>query len=447
MCIRDSSWVYSMLRVHSHRLRARVYSHIVTALILANVLVFVVSTEDSLRDNSGGFFYAFEAVSSCFFLLEYTARLATLRESRRWSKRSAVWARVRWAVSVEGLIDLVSFVPFFLEFCVSSALPSLGYLRILRLVRIMKHNALVDAFDCVARVCYYNRQILIVSVTVCLTLMLGTATLLFYLKPPDDENDEFSSVLATMYLTILMLTGQGQPSGQLPWYTKLVCSLTAFFSVAIFAIPASMLTWGFEAEAERLVRKQHERWQLEAARVARGDAGVISSSSSDEEGGEDDEWQEYQQTIIGEDDALQRKALAAHELQRAEKVFALIDADNDGCVLTSELVTALGSSAAQLMRTVDLDASNSVTLHEWLEYLAQVNASHGGAVLLLFLSDCERHIGVQQQQQQPEQQLSSARLDALTQAVEQLASAVTAMQGDVKELLAAQQQSEVRQPL
>ena len=45
-------------------------------------------------------------------------------------------------------------------------------------------------------------------------LMLVTATLLFYLKPStkdsggaDGEGDDFDSILATMYLTIMMLTG------------------------------------------------------------------------------------------------------------------------------------------------------------------------------------------------------------------------------------------------
>eukprot|EP01052_Picozoa_sp_SAG31_P006311 SAG31_NODE_288_length_18400_cov_55.018851_14_plen_63_part_00 len=53
-----------------------------------------------------------------------------------------------------------------------------------------------------------------------------------------------------------MLTGQGQPDGELPWYTKVIIVATAMFSIALFAIPAGMLTWGFEAEAERLFRKK-----------------------------------------------------------------------------------------------------------------------------------------------------------------------------------------------
>merc|ERR1712138_284536 len=69
----------------------------------------------------------------------------------------------------------------------------------------------------------------------------------------------FESIPATMYLSILMLTGQGEPDGELTTLLKSLCAFTAIFSVAMVAIPASMLTFGFEIEAQRLVLKRRER--------------------------------------------------------------------------------------------------------------------------------------------------------------------------------------------
>ena len=46
-----------------------------------------------------------------------------------------------------------------------------------------------------------------------------------------------------MYLSTLMLTGQGGPNAEnLPWYTKGVVLLTGVFSIGMFAIPASMVS-------------------------------------------------------------------------------------------------------------------------------------------------------------------------------------------------------------
>ena len=48
---------------------------------------------------------------------------------------------------------------------------------------------------------------------------------------------EFASIPATMYLCVLMLTGQGEPDGELSTPTKVICAFTALFSVAMVPTP------------------------------------------------------------------------------------------------------------------------------------------------------------------------------------------------------------------
>ena len=64
------------------------------------------------------------------------------------------------------------------------------------------------------------------------------------------------------------------------WHPQIVCCVTAAFSVALFAIPASMLTWGFEAEAERLMVQQHLRQVERAKRVAKVPGGSHCPTSA-----------------------------------------------------------------------------------------------------------------------------------------------------------------------
>ena len=87
----------------------------------------------------------------------------------------------------------------------------------------------------------------------------------------------------------------------LPWYTQAVVACTACFSIAFFAIPASMLTWGFEAEAERLFNKAVERRRRMSKAKAEGRA-LSDSESSEEEAEEDDEeaeWRLYEEVVVG----------------------------------------------------------------------------------------------------------------------------------------------------
>merc|ERR1719428_2089199 len=118
--------------------------------------------------------------------------------------------------------------------------------------------------------------------------MLVCSVILYYLRPAVDPYDNFSSILACMYLAILMLTGQGIPNGTMPWYTRIIVAIIALFAIAQFAIPASMLTWGFEQEAEHniIVKAEKEERMVKHSLASSfgGDlGGALSSSSSDDE--------------------------------------------------------------------------------------------------------------------------------------------------------------------
>ena len=88
---------------------------------------------------------------------------------------------------------------------------------------------------------------------------------------------------------VLMLTGrsfccawQGVPDGELPWYTKLIVALTAMFSVPVFVIPSSMLTWGFEAEVGSVWRpRSRDPDQRSAGREGRRRKGDDTDGRTD----------------------------------------------------------------------------------------------------------------------------------------------------------------------
>lgn len=78
--------------------------------------------------------------------------------------------------------------------------------------------------DAVGRVFFFNREILQVAGLLGIYLVIITSILMYYLRPRGNDVDglddpsDFESIASTMVLSILMLTGQGGPSGQLPWY-------------------------------------------------------------------------------------------------------------------------------------------------------------------------------------------------------------------------------------
>lgn len=178
---------------------------------------------------------------SCIFLVEYILRIVTITEKSKFRQYGPILGRLYYAFWTFGAwVDLLATSPFFIEQITGLDLPQLTVLRIFRLFRILKTESYVRAMDAVYRVIYYNSAILYVATLVCIFLTMVTAVLLYLLRPPVDEERNFTSITATLYMSVLLLTGQGGPDGDLPWYTKAVILLTSIFSVAMFAIPSSM---------------------------------------------------------------------------------------------------------------------------------------------------------------------------------------------------------------
>jgi len=239
------------------------------------------------------------------------------------------------------LLDGIATLPFFIEFVTDIQLPTLTYLRIFRLLRMTRTNSYSKAMDAVVRVFYFNQEIMKVAGLLGAYLVLFTGILMYYLRPRgeegkliDDPND-FDSIASTMVLSLLMLTGQGGPSGHLPWYTQGVVLMTGIFSVAMFAIPASMLTWGFEAEAERLGKRAKKK----AMARRRGEmyTDYTSSSTSDSESlvgyGDISTSDEEYMNIIGgedseEDDNREDKLLLKSLSTRLEKLETTVAETN-----------------------------------------------------------------------------------------------------------------------
>jgi voltage-gated potassium channel len=272
------SFLYSMLSPYSNQLQARVFKRFIAIVILTDLILFILSTDPSNPSPQSlyltdAFFHVMEGIVSGIFLVEYLARFYCITEKTKYAASTSTinpaWrARLTYMTTWPALLDLFATLPFFVELATQwwfdVSLPRFTFLRCFRLFRILKTDSYIVAMDAVYRVVYYNREILTVAMLVCLALVLFTSVLLYICRPRSSDNSNnnvnFDSIGDTLYIATLMLTGQGGPDGDnLPWYTKAVILLTSVFSVAMFAIPASMLTWGFEAEAERMAKRARKR--------------------------------------------------------------------------------------------------------------------------------------------------------------------------------------------
>ena len=281
------STLYQMLNGKRDTWLGRCFNRGLLFLIAANTVADVLITVQDYEKRYGPQFAVFESVSSVLFITEYCARLYVAGERPRYA---GLRGRIAFALSAEALIDLLAFAPWLVELAAALAaassgrpkpveLPATAFVRVLRVLRILKTERYVGSVDAIARVVSMNASIIGVGLMMALILLLFTSTALYYANRNSDDPD-FASIPATMYLAILMLTGQGDPDGDLNLATQLLCAVTAAFSVTMVAIPASMLTFGFEIEATRLAKHRRERRLRRRLRNELQDLAIASSSDS-----------------------------------------------------------------------------------------------------------------------------------------------------------------------
>ena len=387
----SNSTLAQMLSSSSKARHATIYRTFLAALIVFSVLLFIVETLPQLRVYSSTFF-VLDGIISTFFLVDYSLRLYAAYGHYRLRPLGPIMSRLRWLVTWESVFDAASTFPFFYDLLDGErTLISFAWVRVFRVFLLFRTSATARAVNTCVRVLVVNRQILAVSLALVVFMLLVTSSLLFVAADEQfmEEND-FYSIPGAMFLAVMMLTGQGTPEGDLTAGMRIVVVLTAILSVPFFAVPAAMLTWGFEGEAQRLATHERRR-RMRREIYGQHLSAVISSSSSE---GED--LQEYLEGLGGGADderaTLERRALDFFSTPNNAPAAAA--AASPLLPKAAQLAAELGEARAQAARVrqqkedalllvesaeEELSAADAKHLELKLQRFARAIASDGGA--------------------------------------------------------------------
>jgi len=220
----------------------RVFEVFLILIILLNILAITIESIDELNNHYRTFFHYFEIFSISFFTLEYLGRIYSIVEKPKYS--NPVTGRLQFAATPIALVDLLSFVPFYLTF-----LPvDLRFLRIFRLMalfRIFKIARYLHAMSIFKRVLVERKEQLVLSFLFILFVLVIISFIMFYVEH-DVQPDKFSSIPATMWWGIATLTTVGY--GDLVPMTitgKFLGGIFAIAGVGLLALPAGILSSGF----------------------------------------------------------------------------------------------------------------------------------------------------------------------------------------------------------
>ena len=236
----------------SDDLLSRAYDIISTLLVLTNVAVTVLYTFDEMELKYGETLLLLEAVTIAFFALDYVLRLISAQFLH--PSLGEGQALAKYVFSFSGIIDLLSFLPYYLPVFFPTGAAVFRMFRVIRIFRLFQINAYYDSLNVIAEVISSKRQQLLSSVFTILVLMLGSSLCMYSLEH-EAQPEVFSNAFSGMWWSVSTLLTVGY--GDIYPITTLGKIFSIFITclgVGMVAIPTGIISAGFVDQYSRLKR-------------------------------------------------------------------------------------------------------------------------------------------------------------------------------------------------
>ncbi len=228
------------------------YDIISTLALIINIGAAIASTFDSLNASYGKLFSGIEEVTVAFFALDYVLRLITAQDL--YPDVSPARATLKYIFSFAGIIDLLSFLPYYLPFFFPSGAVVFRVFRIVRIFRLFRINAYYDSLNVITEVIVGKRQQLLSSVFIIAVLMLASSLCMYSLEheaQPEVFRNAFSGIWWSV--STLLTVGYGDIYPITP-LGKLISIIITFLGVLMVAIPTGIISAGFVEQYSRFAR-------------------------------------------------------------------------------------------------------------------------------------------------------------------------------------------------
>jgi voltage-gated potassium channel len=226
----------------------RLTSGAIIVLILVNIVAVVLESVPRYEAALGGLFAAIELLSLVVFTLEYALRVWAAPEHAAYRDLKPQSARLRYAMSTNGLIDLVSVLPFWVAFVAPSELRIILLFRIVRFLKLARYS---PALRSLLEALYVERRALFGCAVILAGATLISATFI-HLAERDVQPDKFGTIPDAMWWSVVTLgtIGYGDVVPITP-LGKLVAASTILWGLVMIALPVGIIASAFSEQIHR----------------------------------------------------------------------------------------------------------------------------------------------------------------------------------------------------
>jgi len=227
---------------------AAVVDRLLIALILVNLVAVVLESVPSIEARYLTLFDTIEYISLVVFTLEYALRLWSAVEHGPHHHLVPAQARLKYALSAPGIVDLISVLPFWLALVLST---DFRFILVFRMVRLFKIARYSPAMRSLLDVLYSERRALFGCMVIGMGAALVAASLM-HLAEGKIQPDKLGTIPDALWWAVVTLgtIGYGDVVPITP-LGKLVATGTIFIGLIMIALPVGIIANAFSEQIHR----------------------------------------------------------------------------------------------------------------------------------------------------------------------------------------------------
>jgi voltage-gated potassium channel len=208
----------------------RVFDLTLIWLIVLSLVVIMLESVKSIRENYGEALFVVEWIFTILFSFEYLLRLLSVKKP------------FRYIFSFYGLVDLLAIAPTYISLLVPGThyLLMIRVLRLLRIFRILKLSEYLSEANVITSALKASRRKISVFLIAVLAMVTVIGSLIYVIE---GEENGFTDIPTSIYWAIVTLTtvGYGDLSPKTP-LGKILASIVMIAGYAIIAVPTGIVT-------------------------------------------------------------------------------------------------------------------------------------------------------------------------------------------------------------
>lgn len=230
----------------------RFYDFFSTAVLILNIVIVTLDTITPLHEAYGHIYDIIEAWTVAFFAIDCGLRVWTAKY--QYPKATPGNAVKKYLLSFDGIIDLLSFVPYYIPAFVPTGAVVFRFFRVIRIFRLFRINAYYDSLNVITEVLRSKKNQLLSSVFIIIVMMMASSLCMYSLEnaaQPEVFSNAFSGIWWSVSTLLTIGYGDIYP---ITFWGQVFGAIISFLGVGMVAIPTGIISAGFVEQYSRIKR-------------------------------------------------------------------------------------------------------------------------------------------------------------------------------------------------